>query len=63
MTEKKQKSKVKKSPCRCPYCDIVLEDSNVEYCIFCNFKINHCKVCSYPVTDKMKKCPNCGAKL
>jgi len=63
MTEKKQKSKVKKTICRCPYCDMTLEDSDVEYCIFCNFKINHCKACSYPVTDKMKKCPNCGAKL
>lgn len=63
MNDKKQKRKTKKSPCRCPYCDIELMYSDVEYCIFCNFKISHCKVCSYPVTDKMKKCPNCGAIL
>lgn len=63
MTEKESKSESKKRTCRCPYCDMELANSEAEYCIFCNFKVSHCPQCSYPVTDKMKKCPNCGAKL
>ncbi len=63
MTEKESKSKGKKVACRCPYCDMELESVEVEYCTFCNFKVSHCSLCSYPVTDKMEKCPNCGAKL
>jgi hypothetical protein len=63
MAKEDQKRKGKKSPCRCPYCDMELDGTEVEYCSFCNFKIGHCTVCSYPVTDEIKKCPNCGVKL
>ncbi|MDD5623028.1 MAG: hypothetical protein PHQ09_07750 [Actinomycetota bacterium] len=63
MTEKELKSEGKKTACKCPYCDMELESAEVEYCNFCNFKVGHCPLCSYPVTDKMEKCPNCGAKL
>jgi len=63
MTDKESKSKGRKAACRCPYCDMELESVEVEYCTFCNFKVSHCSLCSYPVTDKMEKCPNCGAKL
>jgi hypothetical protein len=63
MTEKESKSKIRKTLPRCPYCDMVFENSEMQYCIFCNFKVIHCPACSYPVSDKMTKCPNCGAKL
>ncbi|HEY4662532.1 MAG TPA: hypothetical protein VIH07_02520 [Candidatus Humimicrobiaceae bacterium] len=63
MTKKESKSTGKKAACRCPYCDKELESVEVEYCTFCNFKVSHCSLCSYPVTDKMEKCPNCGTKL
>ena len=63
ITEKESKSKGRKASCRCPYCDMELESSEVEYCSFCNFKVSHCTECSYPVSDKMEKCPNCGAEL
>ncbi|OFW62096.1 MAG: hypothetical protein A2Z35_02335 [Actinobacteria bacterium RBG_19FT_COMBO_36_27] len=63
MAEEKIKSEGKKGPCRCPYCDMELDSKEIEFCSFCNFKVSHCPSCSYPVSDKMIKCPNCGAKL
>jgi RNA polymerase subunit RPABC4/transcription elongation factor Spt4 len=63
MAEKKMNNEDKKGPCRCPYCDMKITDNEAEYCPFCNFKVIHCPSCSYPVSDKMEKCPNCGARL
>ncbi len=63
MAEEKIKSEGKKGSCRCPYCDMELDSKEIEFCSFCNFKVSHCPSCSYPVSDKMKKCPNCGANL
>ena len=63
MTGKESKNTGKKTPIRCPYCDRELQDNEAEQCIFCRFKIDHCRICSYPVSDKMEKCPNCGTKL
>ena len=52
-----------KKPCKCPYCDTEIKDKESEECGFCKVKINHCKACSYPISDHIKECPNCGAKL
>ncbi len=51
-----------KMPCKCPYCESELKDDTTDKCSFCNVEINFCSQCSYPVSDKVEKCPNCGAK-
>ena len=52
-----------KKPCKCPYCDAEITETDAEECSFCKVKISLCSSCGYPVSSHIDECPNCGNKL
>lgn len=50
--------------CRCPYCDVVVEESESEsaICAACRIVIVECPSCGKPVREGAEKCPSCGGK-
>jgi hypothetical protein len=52
-------SKEKAAGCRCPFCDVVLEEESA-ICTECLMVIIECKNCGKPVREDAGKCPSCG---
>lgn len=47
--------------CRCPYCDVVIEEEN-PICTACEIVIVECVHCGEPVRKGAEECPSCGEK-
>ena len=45
--------------CRCPYCDVVVEEENA-ICVACKVVIIECVNCGEPVRNGAATCSNCG---
>jgi nitrogen fixation NifU-like protein len=45
--------------CRCPYCDIPVED-NPPFCGGCGTKLSFCRECGRPIPRMADTCPECG---
>lgn len=50
-------------PCKCPYCDAEIKETEEDECAFCKVKITTCDSCGYPVSSNIDKCPSCGKEL
>ncbi|HEY5527638.1 MAG TPA: zinc ribbon domain-containing protein [Candidatus Anoxymicrobiaceae bacterium] len=45
--------------CRCPYCDVVVEEESV-ICVVCKTVIIDCEKCGAPMREGAEACPKCG---
>ncbi len=56
MTDKNKKNQ----KCKCPFCDIEIEEKELEFCTSCHTPIKYCKNCGTPIPSETTNCPECG---